>query len=97
MVRHVVFFKFKQEVSDEQRKSAIAALRALPGVIEEIRTFEVGEDVIRSPRAWDMVLLATYDDLEALQRYAVHPQHVAAANLLKAACEDIGSVDYEYS
>ena len=95
MIRHVVFFKFKPEISASDRDSGIAALRALPGKIDLIRTFELGEDVLCSPRSWDLVLIATYDNLASLQKYADHPEHVPVAALLKSLCETIGSVDYE--
>ena len=95
MIRHVVFFKFKPEVPAEEWMSALDALRALPEKIDVIRAFEVGENIIPSTRAWDAVLLALYDDLEALQEYSLHHEHVVVAGKLKAVCESIGSVDYE--
>src|ERR1051325_718612 len=69
MIRHVVFFKFNPEATVSQRKEVIAGLRALPDKIDAIRTFELGEDIMRSARAWDFVLIATYDDLQALDVY----------------------------
>jgi hypothetical protein len=95
VIRHVVFFKFKPEASAEERKSALDALRDLPRKIDVIREFEVGDNIIPSPRAWDAVLLARYDSLDSLQEYSVHHEHVAVAARLKAICENIGSVDYE--
>ena len=94
MIRHVVFFKFKADIGAAEREAGISALRGLPAKIDFIRTFELGEDVLRSPRSWDLVLVATYDDLEALQTYATHPDHVPVVELLKTLCDSIGSVDY---
>lgn len=95
MIKHVVFFKFKPETSRADRYAAKAALGGLPMKIDLIRNFELGEDTLRSPRSWDLVLIATYDDLETLQRYSDHPEHVPVAGLLKSLCEQIGSVDFE--
>ena len=94
MIKHIVFFKFKPDISAAEREAGISGLRELPDKIDLIRTFEVGEDVLRTPRSWDLVLVATYDDLDALQTYASHPDHVPVAELLKVLCTDIGSVDY---
>lgn len=95
MIRHVVFFKFKPEATGSQRKAALDQLRSLPEKIDVIRTFEVGEDILRIARSWDAVLVATYDDLEALEHYTRHDDHVEAAMKLREVCDAVGSVDYE--
>ena len=94
MIRHIVFFKFKPDISPAEREGAISSLRGLPDKIDFIRTFELGEDVLKLPRSWDLVLVASYDDLEAVKTYATHPDHVPVAELLKVLCTEIGSVDY---
>jgi hypothetical protein len=96
MIKHVVFFKFKPEVSAGERRSVLNELRALPDKIDVIRSFEVGEDIMHSPRAWDMAEIASYDDLEALEAYTHHPAHVEVVSKLREVCDAIGSVDYEY-
>jgi hypothetical protein len=96
MIRHVVFFKWRQESSDGKRKEVIEELRALPDKIDVIREFEVGEDVLRTARAWDAAIVATFDDLEALEKYQRHDDHLAVVTKLQAVRDEIGSVDYEF-
>ncbi len=96
MIRHVVFFKFKPEAGASKRMSVLDDLRALPGKIDVIRSFEVGEDIVHSARAWDVVEIATYDDLEALETYSRHDDHVEVVLKLREICDAVGSVDYEY-
>jgi len=96
MIKHVVFFKFKPEAGPAERKTVIAQLRALPDKIDVIRSFELGEDIMHSARAWDLVLIATYDDLEALEKYTRHPDHVEVVMQIREVCDAVGSVDYEY-
>ena len=96
MIRHVVFFKWKPESSERQRKQVIEELRALPDLIDVIREFEVGEDVLRTARAWDAAIVATFDDLEALEKYQRHDDHLAVVMKLQAVRDEIGSVDYEF-
>jgi hypothetical protein len=94
MVKHIVFFKFRADASSADRSIAAETLRKLPSQIDFIRDFEIGEDVLHSPRSWDLVLVATYDDLDSLKRYAEHPDHLPVIDLMKSVCESIGSVDY---
>jgi hypothetical protein len=96
MIKHVVFFKFKPEASVSERQAVVAQLRALPDKIDVIRSFEIGEDIMRSARAWDVVEIATYDDLEALDTYTRHDDHVEVVLKLREICEAVGSVDYEF-
>lgn len=96
MIKHIVFFKFKPETTAAERKQALDGLRELPDKIDVIREFEIGEDVLRGPRSWDCVLIATYDDLEALDKYNRHDDHTAAALKIRELCDEIGAVDYEY-
>ena len=96
MIKHVVFFRFKKDLSAAEREAGISGLRGLPARIDFIRSFELGEDVLKLPRSWDLVLVATFDDLDALQAYAIHPDHVPVAELLKVLCDSVGSVDYVF-
>jgi hypothetical protein len=96
MIKHVVFFKFKPEASAAERRAVVDQLRALPDKIDVIRSFEIGEDIMHSARAWDVVEIATYDDLEALEIYTRHDDHVEVVLKLREICDAVGSVDYEY-
>ena len=96
MIRHVVFFKFKPEAESAERAVVLDQLRALPDKIDVIRSFEVGEDILQSARSWDAVLVATYDDLGALDIYTRHDDHVEVVLKLREICDTVGSVDYEY-
>ena len=96
MIKHVVFFKFKPETSASDRKSAINQLRTLPDKIDVIREFEVGEDVLRAARSWDMVLIGTFDDLDALEKYQRHDDHQPILMMARQLCDAIGAVDFEY-
>lgn len=96
MIKHIVFLKFKPEASAQQRQEVIGELRALPGQINVIREYEVGEDVLKSPRSWDLALIGTYDNLEGLRLYNDHPAHVAVVQKIRAISEGAASVDFEF-
>lgn len=95
MLRHVVFFKFKPESSAEEISGLIRDLQQLPSRIADIRGFEVGCDVVRSERSFDLALVSTFDDLAALQRYQVHPDHLPVVAKVKQLCASVAAVDFE--
>ena len=95
MIKHVVMFKFKPEAAADERRDAINDLGQLPNKIAIIRQFEIGEDVLHSPRSWGLSLVSTFDDLDALQTYLDHDDHVAVALRLRAMCDAIAVVDSE--
>jgi len=96
MLKHLVFFKFKPETSEEAIADLVASLRGLPGKISEIREFLVGRDVVRSERSYDLALVSGFDDLEAMNRYQVHPDHQAVVAKVKALCSGVVAVDFEH-
>ncbi len=96
MIRHVVFFKFKPETTEAERNDLQNRLRVLPEKISVIQSFEVGFDVVRSPRSFDLALVSAFADLAALGEYAKHPEHVPVVERAREICEQIAAVDYEY-
>ena len=94
MLTHVVLFKFKPETTAEQATRLEAGLKGLPAVISEIREFRVGRDVVRSERSYDLGLVSAFADLDALQRYQVHPAHQEVVALVKALCAGVVAVDF---
>lgn len=96
MIRHIVFFKFKADTTQSDREAFLEMLRALPSKISEIEDFEAGFDVVRSARAFDVALVASYADLSALDSYAKHEHHLPVIERVKEICEQVASVDYEY-
>lgn len=93
MIRHIVFTKFNDP--DRNVPEAMRLLRALPARIPEIRSLEVGRDVLKSERSWDMALTVTVDDLAALARYTEHEAHLLVRAYIKANRSASATVDYE--
>ena len=95
MITHVVLFKFKPETTEVQRQQLTESLGDLPQLIEEIREFRFGADVIHSERSYDLGLVSSFDDLDALQRYQVHPEHQKVVAHVKAIASGVVAVDFE--
>lgn len=95
MVTHIVLFK----LSDPTPENIATADKLLLGMSAEIpflRHLEVGIDVLRSPRSYDIALVTKFDSLDDLQAYQVHPHHadVVAAHM-KSVSSSVAVVDYE--
>ncbi len=84
MVKHIILWKLRSELSKEQKKEVALAIKAgleglkgqVPGLLE-IHVQATGQ--LPSSNA-DIMLDSTLESPEALQNYAVHPAHVAVAN-----------------
>ena len=95
MLTHIVIWKYKPEVSEEQRREHVERLRRLEGLIPEIRSFAVGRDVLGLPRSYHTGLVASFDDRAGLEAYDAHHEHQAVAQLGRTISEHVASVDFE--
>ncbi len=95
MVTHIVFFKLKDR-SAAGIAQAKEMLLSMDGKIDLLRHLEVGTDVIRSERSYDLALVTKFDSLADLQAYQVHPYHAGEVlPYMKGAAESVIAVDYE--
>jgi hypothetical protein len=95
MLTHIVIWKYRPDVGDEERREHVARLRRLPAVVPEVHGFAVGFDVLKLPRSYHSGLVATFRDRAGLEAYTVHPDHVAVADFGRRISEHIASVDFE--
>lgn len=98
MVKHIVLFKLKESLSQEEKMSVMHqfknAIEALPQTISFIRAIYVGLNC-NPDEKWDICLDSTFDTLEDVKKYAAHPDHLAAAGIIKDAKADRSCVDFE--
>lgn len=98
MIRHTVMFHLKKELPADKRRLAMLQFKQeierLPTVIPQIRAIHVGLN-INPTEEWDICLDSTFDSLEDVRTYSIHPDHVAAAMALKPYVATRGCVDYE--
>jgi hypothetical protein len=94
MLVHIVCWKYKPDTTGEQREDHIAKLRALPDMIPNIESFEVGSDILHLERSFDTGLVAKYPDRPALDFYNDHPEHQKVVAIGKQISEKVVSVDF---
>ena len=95
MLKHVVFMKFKPAITAPDIDQLKQALGGLPALIPEIREFVFGHDILRTERSWDFALISAFDNVEAMNRYQINPDHQIILQKVRAMCDSIVVVDFE--
>ena len=101
MIKHVIMWKLKDEAMGrtklENAKIIKEKLEALVGVIDEIKALEVGININDGDEVvYDACLISEFDDLDALNRYKVHPEHQKVSEFVKEVRVARTSIDYEF-
>ena len=98
MVKHIVQFKFRPDVSQSMRAKAAAQFKkdieALPQTIHCIREIEVGIN-INPKETWHVCLVSVFDNLQDVATYSQHPSHQTVAKALMQYVEQRACVDYK--
>lgn len=95
-IRHVVTLTFRDDVTDDQVRGIVTALRALPDAIPELKGYVVGTDVGRSEGNASLGIVADFDSWEGFEAYRDHPLHrEVATDLILPVLTDRGAVQHE--
>ncbi|MEQ9407037.1 MAG: Dabb family protein [Fuerstiella sp.] len=96
VLRHAVFFSFKDDVDQKQVQEVVDAFRQLPSQIAEIIDFQWG--VNNSPEGLDdgftHCFLLTFKDEAGRAAYLPHPAHKAFGDVLRGKNDKVFVVDY---
>lgn len=83
MVKHVILWQLRDELLDDEKKSVKngikAGLEGLKGKIPGLIDIQVNCNGLDSSNA-DVMLDSSFESVDALKNYAVHPDHVAVAD-----------------
>jgi hypothetical protein len=93
-------FEFLDEAEGRTRAENVAItkamLEALPEKIDWIRASTVELNSPDAPEGnWDLILISDFDSFEDLERYRVHPDHVAVGTFMKPVRRSRSCVDFE--
>ncbi len=96
VLRHAVFFSFKDDVTDAQLQEVVGAFRQLPNEIPEMIDFQWG--VNNSPEdlnaGFTHAFLTTFQDEAARAAYLPHPAHKAFGDVLRGKNKSVFVIDY---
>lgn len=95
-LRHVVLFKFKDEVKPDQVQEVVTAFSALPGKINTIIDFETGTDVSVEMKAdgFTHAFLVTFANEKGREIYLPHPDHQEFVKLVGPRIDKVLVFDY---
>jgi hypothetical protein len=94
-VEHLVWFKLKEGVTQDEKDAMFNALRALPSTIDGIEHLAVGDDFSGRSRGFQVGLVVRFVSREALEVYGPHPAHAAFADGFKHLWDDVQALDFE--
>jgi len=98
MIKHVVAWNYQADLSDAEKQQrgehAKQVLEALPGVVPGLLSLTVSLLPLGSSDR-PIVLEAEFETPDDLDVYAVHPAHVAAAEVITAFTTGRVVLDYE--
>ena len=91
-------FKLKEfgHTSEKQKaaETVKAELLAMKKKIPVIREFEVGINITADPSAFDVVIHSSFENLDDLETYRLHPDHQSFIAFNKNYSERKAVIDY---
>jgi len=101
MILHLVLFRPRPDLSDEERDALLEAMRTAARGIPSVRRFRVGTQIDEPPAyvlggfpSFPFVALLEFDDEPGLRAYLAHPLHAALGAQFNAAAEAALIYDY---
>ena len=81
MIKHIILWNLKEDIEDtvKVKKGIKEHLESLVGKVPGLVKLEIITEGLPSSNA-DVMLYSEFESAEALKGYAVHPDHVAAAD-----------------
>jgi hypothetical protein len=96
VLRHIVLYKFRDDISKAQVQEVIDAFSGLPRKIDAIIDFEHGENVSPEGKSEGLTyaFVVTFRDEKGRDAYLKHPAHDAYVQVVKDKREKVVVFDY---
>lgn len=96
VLRHIVLYKFRDDVPDDKIQEVIDTFAALPSKIDTIIGFEHGPNVSLEGKSEGLTygFQVTFRDKAGLAAYLKHPAHDAYVQVVKDRREKVLVFDY---
>ena len=99
MIKHIVMFRLKESalgrIKNENLQELKILLESLQEKIPVVKSLEVGINMGKSASASDIALYSEFDDMQALENYRIHPEHVKVVDYIDKVCSERRVADYE--
>jgi quinol monooxygenase YgiN len=96
VLRHAVFFKFREGTSDEEIAKVAKAFAALKDKVDSIKDYQAGKNISKLgfDDGFKNCYLLTFDDEAGRAKYLPHPDHKAFGAGLGPNLEKVFVIDY---
>jgi hypothetical protein len=96
VLRHVVMYKFKDDITPAQLKEVIDAFAALPKKVNSIIGFEHGTNVSTEGKSegFTHAFVVTFKNQADVAAYIAHPAHEAYVKIVRDRREKVIVFDY---
>ena len=100
MIKHIVFFKLSESLSQENRQIQLKKMKAIfsplgnkfPFIVE----YKTGINFSETSHAWDFVIDSIFRNNEDLQKYMLSAEHVEAVRIASEIEKTKAVIDYEF-
>jgi len=100
MINHIVLFKLKKYDYDSEKQDVIGAIEdallGLKGKITELKHIEVGINYELTAKSYDICLISHFENIQQLDAYRIHPEHLKIAELIGQHAVERAAVDFEF-
>lgn len=96
LLRHIVLYKFRDDLPEAEVQEVVAAFQSLPGKIPEIVSLESGVNVSSEGKSEGLThgFVVTFRSEADLQTYLQHPAHLDYVSVVKNRREKVVVFDY---
>lgn len=94
MLQHYVFIRYQKGTPETHLEEFSRRMHALRGTVPGIQHLEIGRDILRDARSWDLILVMRFESVETLRAYQQHPAHQDVMKFNSPAVAEVGAVDY---
>ncbi len=99
MIEHIVMIKLSDSYNETTKLKKAQELKKLleklPDRINVIKHYDVGLNISKSLKAYDIVLVSGFESLDTLEKYRVHEEHQKVLKKIKEYASATTVVDYE--
>ncbi|MFL2877239.1 MAG: Dabb family protein [Pontiellaceae bacterium] len=95
MFKHIVMWRLKPEVKEEDQLEMKRQLEALLDVVPSLKAIEVGLNIAKGDATYDVVLTTVFEDEVGFQAYATDPVHLEVVDFVRRLVCDRAVVDFK--
>ncbi|EHO15196.1 Dabb family protein [Myroides odoratimimus] len=95
MITHIVMWRLKDENKEANKLEIKRLLEDLKGKIEVLESIAVSfNDPQSDPKNFEVILHTTFKNLQDLDIYAKHPEHLKVVDFIKSVVTERVAIDY---